>query len=162
MDGQGTHVALKAEKKGDYTVTVTYPPVFGKTFKELEIKVNVKEGTPPEEPVVKVVAVDPPEKINIGDTAEISFKGYDQFDNEKPVNIKLLSVFPGNFLEASVVDNKLQVKGLFGVGIGKGLQKDEYLPAAQTDYIFPAIGEEFGLVGTLFIEDRKSVVRERV
>lgn len=112
VDGQGTHVALKAEKKGDYTVTVTYPPVFGKTFKELEIKVNVKEGTPPEEPVVKVVAVDPPEKINIGDTAEISFKGYDQFDNEKPVNIKLLSVSPGNFLEASVVDNKLQVKGL--------------------------------------------------
>ena len=39
----------------------------------------------------------------------------------------------------------------FGVGIGKGLQKDEYLPAAQTDYIFPAIGEEFGLVGTLFL-----------
>ena len=40
---------------------------------------------------------------------------------------------------------------LFGVGIGKGLQEDEYLPAAQTDYIFSAIGEEFGLVGTLFI-----------
>ncbi len=39
----------------------------------------------------------------------------------------------------------------FGVGIGKGLQEDEYLPAAQTDYIFPAIGEEFGLVGTLFL-----------
>ena len=40
---------------------------------------------------------------------------------------------------------------LFGVGIGKGLQEDEYLPAAQTDYIFPAIGEEFGLAGTLFL-----------
>jgi len=38
---------------------------------------------------------------------------------------------------------------LLGVGIGKGLQEDEYLPAAQTDYIFPAIGEEFGLAGTL-------------
>ncbi len=41
--------------------------------------------------------------------------------------------------------------GFFGVGIGKGLQEREYLPAAETDYIFPAIGEEFGLVGTLFI-----------
>ncbi len=40
---------------------------------------------------------------------------------------------------------------LFGVGIGKGMQEDEYLPTAQTDYIFPAIGEEFGLVGTLFL-----------
>lgn len=40
---------------------------------------------------------------------------------------------------------------LLGVGIGKGLQEDEYLPAAQTDYIFPAIGEEFGLVGTMFL-----------
>lgn len=36
-----------------------------------------------------------------------------------------------------------------GVGIGKGLQKDAYLPEADTDYIFPAIGEEFGLVGTM-------------
>ncbi len=38
-----------------------------------------------------------------------------------------------------------------GVGIGKGLQQKRYLPEAQTDYIFPAIGEEFGLIGTLFI-----------
>ena len=38
-----------------------------------------------------------------------------------------------------------------GVGIGKGLQEEEYLPEAETDYIFPAIGEEFGLVGTLFL-----------
>ena len=40
---------------------------------------------------------------------------------------------------------------LFGVGIGKGMQESEYLPAAQTDYIFPAIGEEFGLMGTMFL-----------
>ncbi|MCR4819191.1 MAG: FtsW/RodA/SpoVE family cell cycle protein [Fretibacterium sp.] len=38
-----------------------------------------------------------------------------------------------------------------GVGIGRGLQEEEYLPEAETDYIFPAIGEEFGLVGTLFL-----------
>ena len=41
--------------------------------------------------------------------------------------------------------------GIGGVGIGKGLQKLNYLPAAHTDYIFPAIGEEFGIIGTLSI-----------
>ena len=40
--------------------------------------------------------------------------------------------------------------GIAGVGIGKGLQKN-YLPAAHTDYIFPAIGEEFGIIGTFGI-----------
>jgi cell division protein FtsW len=39
--------------------------------------------------------------------------------------------------------------GAWGVGLGKGLQKLNYLPAAHTDYIFPAIAEELGLVGTL-------------
>ncbi|MBQ7562345.1 MAG: cell division protein FtsW [Synergistaceae bacterium] len=38
-----------------------------------------------------------------------------------------------------------------GVGIGRGLQEERYLPEADTDYIFPAIGEEFGLVGTMFL-----------
>jgi cell division protein FtsW len=41
--------------------------------------------------------------------------------------------------------------GVMGMGIGKGLQKMNYLPAAQTDYIFPVIGEELGLVGTLSV-----------
>ena len=37
------------------------------------------------------------------------------------------------------------------MGIGHGLQEERYLPEAETDYIFPAIGEEFGLVGTMFL-----------
>ncbi|MDI9370641.1 MAG: FtsW/RodA/SpoVE family cell cycle protein, partial [Synergistota bacterium] len=41
--------------------------------------------------------------------------------------------------------------GLLGVGIGKGLQKLNYLPAARTDYIFATIGEEFGFVGSFMI-----------
>ena len=41
--------------------------------------------------------------------------------------------------------------GLTGVGIGRGFQDERYLPETDTDYIFPAIGEEFGLVGTMFL-----------
>ena len=41
--------------------------------------------------------------------------------------------------------------GLLGVGIGKGLQKLNYLPAARTDYIFATIGEEFGFVGSFLV-----------
>jgi cell division protein FtsW len=38
--------------------------------------------------------------------------------------------------------------GLFGVGLGEGVQKVLYLPEAHTDMIFATIGEELGLVGT--------------
>jgi cell division protein FtsW len=41
--------------------------------------------------------------------------------------------------------------GLWGVGLGQGQQKAYYLPAAHTDFIFSVIGEELGLVGTLFV-----------
>jgi len=40
---------------------------------------------------------------------------------------------------------------LWGLGVGHGLQKLQYLPAAHTDFIFAAIGEELGLLGTLFV-----------
>ena len=40
---------------------------------------------------------------------------------------------------------------LFGVGFGGSLQKYDYLPEAHTDFIFPIIGEEFGLVGCLSV-----------
>ena len=41
--------------------------------------------------------------------------------------------------------------GLFGVGVGKGLQKLNYLPAAHTDYIFATVGEEFGFIGSFSV-----------
>lgn len=41
--------------------------------------------------------------------------------------------------------------GLFGVGIGHGLQKLQYLPAAHTDFILAVIGEELGLIGSFSI-----------
>lgn len=39
--------------------------------------------------------------------------------------------------------------GLFGVGIGNGVQKAFYLPEAHTDMISAVIGEELGLVGII-------------
>jgi cell division protein FtsW len=41
--------------------------------------------------------------------------------------------------------------GWGGVGLGNGLQKNGYLPEIQTDFIFANIGEELGLVATLFV-----------
>ena len=39
--------------------------------------------------------------------------------------------------------------GLFGVGLGRSVQKIFYLPEAQTDFILAVIGEELGLLGIL-------------
>lgn len=39
--------------------------------------------------------------------------------------------------------------GVWGSGLGHGFQKLNYLPAAYTDFIFAALGEELGLAGTL-------------
>ncbi|MGI6128642.1 MAG: putative lipid II flippase FtsW [bacterium] len=41
--------------------------------------------------------------------------------------------------------------GLLGVGLGESRQKFFYLPERHTDFIFAIIGEELGLLGTLFV-----------
>jgi cell division protein FtsW len=41
--------------------------------------------------------------------------------------------------------------GIFGLGIGKGVQKLGYLPYAHNDFIYAVIGEELGLIGTTAI-----------
>jgi len=41
--------------------------------------------------------------------------------------------------------------GIFGKGIGLGMQKMHYLPEPHTDFIFSIIGEELGLMGVLTV-----------
>jgi cell division protein FtsW len=41
--------------------------------------------------------------------------------------------------------------GLFGVGLGQGRSKWNYLPKAHNDFIFSVIGEELGLIGALAV-----------
>jgi len=41
--------------------------------------------------------------------------------------------------------------GIHGLGLGQSRQKFFYLPEQHTDFIFAIIGEEMGLLGTLFI-----------
>lgn len=69
----------------------------------------------------------------------------------------------GSFLNSYEADPQgagLQVKhslwalgtgGLSGVGPGASRQKWNYLPEAQTDFIYAILGEEFGFIGTLTV-----------
>ena len=41
--------------------------------------------------------------------------------------------------------------GLLGLGFGKSIQKQFYLPEPQTDFIFAIICEEFGIVGAIIV-----------
>lgn len=41
--------------------------------------------------------------------------------------------------------------GLFGLGLGKSIQKNLYLPEPQNDFILAIIGEELGLIGLLVL-----------
>jgi cell division protein FtsW len=53
----------------------------------------------------------------------------------------------GTGFQAAQAKIALGSGGLFGVGIGNGVQKAFYLPEAHTDMISAVIGEELGLVG---------------
>jgi len=75
-----------------------------------------------------------------------------------PVRIKRVTSFLD--VEANANDSAYQlwqgmlafgVGGVEGVGLGMGRQQMYFLPEAHTDFIFPVIGEELGLIATFFI-----------
>jgi cell division protein FtsW len=41
--------------------------------------------------------------------------------------------------------------GIWGVGVGNSMQKEQYLPEPHTDFVFAFVGEELGLWGTLMV-----------
>lgn len=41
--------------------------------------------------------------------------------------------------------------GIFGTGLGRGISKMLYLPEPYTDMVFAILGEELGLIGTVFV-----------
>ena len=41
--------------------------------------------------------------------------------------------------------------GVFGVGPGESRQRDFFLPESYGDFVFSIVGEEYGLIGTVFI-----------
>lgn len=45
----------------------------------------------------------------------------------------------------------LSTGGLSGVGLGNSYEKWNYLPEAESDFIFAVIGEELGFVGAMFV-----------
>ena len=45
----------------------------------------------------------------------------------------------------------LATGGVYGVGPGNSIQKAQYLPEAQNDFIFAIIGEEYGFIGCLVV-----------
>lgn len=45
----------------------------------------------------------------------------------------------------------LSTGGVIGVGPGNSIQKAQYLPEAQNDFIFAIIGEEFGFIGCMLV-----------
>ncbi len=47
--------------------------------------------------------------------------------------------------------NAFAAGGKWGTGLGNSIQKQFYLPEAHTDFIFPIIGEELGIIATFLV-----------
>ncbi len=54
-------------------------------------------------------------------------------------------------LQQRIAEIALGSGGLHGMGLGAGRMKMLYMPFAHTDFVFPMIGEELGLGGTLLV-----------
>ena len=93
--------------------------------------------------------------VPIASLAVFAFSVLVYFD---PVRIRRVTSFLD--VEANSNDSAYQlwqgmlafgVGGINGVGLGMGRQQMHFLPEAHTDFIFPVIGEELGLICTMSI-----------
>jgi cell division protein FtsW len=93
--------------------------------------------------------------LPIASAAVVAFSVLVYFD---PVRIRRVTSFLD--VEANANDSAYQlwqgmlafgVGGIEGVGLGMGRQQIYFLPEAHTDFIFPVIGEELGLLTTISI-----------
>jgi cell division protein FtsW len=91
----------------------------------------------------------------VGGLAVTAFSVLVYFD---PVRIRRVTSFLD--VEANANDSAYQlwqgmlafgVGGIDGVGLGLGRQQIHFLPEAHTDFIFPVIGEELGMIATMTV-----------
>jgi len=68
----------------------------------------------------------------------------DSFINPDTVN-------PDSLLQIKQSMISLANGGFFGLGLGNSYGKNHFLPTPHTDFIFAIVGEETGLIGTIFI-----------
>jgi cell division protein FtsW len=61
------------------------------------------------------------------------------------------TVSPDSLLQIKQSMISLANGGFFGLGLGNSYGKNHFLPTPHTDFIFAIVGEETGLIGTIFI-----------
>jgi len=74
-------------------------------------------------------------------------------DTPNKLDARLLATSAGSNIY-NVAESKITISngGLLGKGIGKGLQTNlSYVPEQRTDFIFTAVGEQVGLVGSALL-----------
>lgn len=72
--------------------------------------------------------------------------GYSRFEY---INHRVESWLAGEAFHTNVSKLAIGSGGVWGVGLGQGPAKLDYLPEAHTDFIFAMIGQEAGLIGAL-------------
>ncbi len=72
--------------------------------------------------------------------------GYSKFEY---IQDRIHSWAAGDAFHTNVSKLAIGSGGIWGVGLGQGPAKLDYLPEAHTDFIFAMVGQETGLVGTL-------------
>jgi len=75
-----------------------------------------------------------------------------------PYRIARIKSFLSGITEAGTVNYQLWQGiigfgngGIFGLGPGESKQRDLFLPESYGDFVFSIVGEEYGLLGTVFI-----------